>query len=419
MRKILKYQTPAFGLYPQQDPNQQWMNSIFKKQYDSLDKTFNNVQASMSAARTGAALNGIYIPSLNTQDNTKNLALSTGITPPSIGKGSLTTKPKANYGDITGYIHMGSQLVDPILKVAGAKEADNISGGEELFSGVAQSGIGYDPKLAAATGGISVAVQAGLQGLDWLNRYAGKTAKQQGTIGLDTGAYAFNLNNSAGKKQTLLGTWRGKVKNANRLTNYYDQLNLKAGQANYLNSQNQLASMNSMQDVASKNQQQLYGNQSLNILAAKKGAKINPAELRTLTKKAKRGIKIELPILEIETLEIEKFENGGKMNVIPEGALHARKHNIQGDLAESVTDKGIPVVTFEEGGEITQHAEIEVNEIIFNKETTLKLEDLFKQYNDAESQSDKNKIAIEAGRFLTYEILENTDDRTGLLNTIE
>ena len=31
----------------------------------------------------------------------------------------------------------------------------------------------------------------------------------------------------------------------------------------------------------------------------------------------------------------------------------------------------------------------------------------------------KNKIAIECGKFLVEEILENTDDRTGLLETID
>ena len=39
---------------------------------------------------------------------------------------------------------------------------------------------------------------------------------------------------------------------------------------------------------------------------------------------------------------IEAFQNGGTMNVIPEGALHARKHHMADD--EHITKKGIPVV---------------------------------------------------------------------------
>jgi len=41
-----------------------------------------------------------------------------------------------------------------------------------------------------------------------------------------------------------------------------------------------------------------------------------------------------------------------------------------------VTNKGIPVITMEDGGDITQHAEIECDEIIFNLELTKKLEDM-------------------------------------------
>jgi hypothetical protein len=45
----------------------------------------------------------------------------------------------------------------------------------------------------------------------------------------------------------------------------------------------------------------------------------------------------------------EKFEEGGKFNVIPEGALHARKHNIDID---GITKKGIPVVSEDENGKV-------------------------------------------------------------------
>ena len=88
------------------------------------------------------------------------------------------------------------------------------------------------------------------------------------------------------------------------------------------------------------------------------------------------------------------------------------------DIADSVTNKGIPVISYDDGGEITQHAEIEINEIIFTKEVTVKLEELFKKYNDSDSQKEKDAIAIECGKFLTEEIIDNTDDKTGLLNEV-
>lgn len=112
-----------------------------------------------------------------------------------------------------------------------------------------------------------------------------------------------------------------------------------------------------------------------------------------------------------------KFYNGGKteeskeeplsnqQNVIPEGALHARKHHMEN--TEGLTQKGIPVI--DNKGE--QQAEIELNEIIFNLEVTKKLEELYKDGSD--------EAAIEAGKLLVQEILFNTNDRTGLIKTLK
>jgi len=66
--------------------------------------------------------------------------------------------------------------------------------------------------------------------------------------------------------------------------------------------------------------------------------------------------------------EVPEFKEGGKMNVIPEGSLHARLHHMEN--ADGLTKKGIPVVSIAEGGELEQQAEIELNEIIFNLEVT-------------------------------------------------
>ena len=98
------------------------------------------------------------------------------------------------------------------------------------------------------------------------------------------------------------------------------------------------------------------------------------------------------------------------MNVIPDGALHARLHNIDdSSLNGNITKKGIPVI-HRDGDKIDQLAEIEKNELILTKEVTDKLEDLRKK-NTPES-------AIEAGKLLVQEILYNTKDNTGLLNSI-
>lgn len=101
---------------------------------------------------------------------------------------------------------------------------------------------------------------------------------------------------------------------------------------------------------------------------------------------------------------LSKFKKGGKFNIIPEGALHARKHNMD---VENITQKGIPVVSESADGEIVQQAEIERQEIIFRLEVTKKLEELAKDGSD--------EAAIEAGKLLVQEILYNTIDNTNTL----
>lgn len=110
----------------------------------------------------------------------------------------------------------------------------------------------------------------------------------------------------------------------------------------------------------------------------------------------------------------QAFRQGGQMNLIPEGALHARKNNMK--LAESgdVTHKGIPVVD----NQGQQQAEIECNEIILNLTTTQKVEKFYKEYKEEESQSKKDEIAIECGKMLAKSIIEDTDDKTDLIQEV-
>ena len=100
-----------------------------------------------------------------------------------------------------------------------------------------------------------------------------------------------------------------------------------------------------------------------------------------------------------------EFKEGGSFNVIPEGALHARLHHMEND--QNITKKGIPVVSTDENGEIEQHAEIEKEEIILRLSLTKRLEELAKENTD--------EAAIEAGKILVEEILNNTIDNTNTL----
>ena len=106
------------------------------------------------------------------------------------------------------------------------------------------------------------------------------------------------------------------------------------------------------------------------------------------------------------------IEETTQKNVIPEGALHKNKHHME--HAEGLTKKGIPVI--DEDGE--QQAEIEHSEIIFTLEVTKKLEeyyDIF--YSENSSNKEKEQAALDAGKLLVYQILENTEDRTGLIES--
>ncbi len=142
----------------------------------------------------------------------------------------------------------------------------------------------------------------------------------------------------------------------------------------------------------------------------------------------------ELPVFKeggnidiVEELEwIPEFKNGGKTedsdtpeieetnqkNVIPEGALHKNKHHME--HAEGLTKKGIPVID----DDWEQQAEIEHSEIIFTLEVTKKLEEYYEIfYSEESSTKEKEQAAIDAGKLLVFQILENTEDRTGLIES--
>lgn len=297
----------------------------------------------------------------------------------------------------------------------------------------------------------------------WANDWFGKTTQQFSAnndtlekVGED---YADSVNtiedavSKAGKKYGLFSS--GARKRANKLIDTArTQQNIMTDISNTY--QDQLANKSYLaytrygQDINGGIQQQY-------LRAAKHGAILQRINLRKHRKGGQLKDKIDIevkqeqwqPIINLEypevsklkeggqleepqewtpiiSLDIQKLEEGGKTdkpkqepekveetnqkNVIPEGALHAHKHHMEN--AEDLTKKGIPVV--DNKGE--QQAEIERNEIIFSLEVTKQLEDLHKRYQGyTNTQKEKDELAIEAGKLLVYEILHNTEDRTGLI----
>ena len=191
------------------------------------------------------------------------------------------------------------------------------------------------------------------------------------------------------------------------------------------------AALNYGNQMNVKNQYSLAGGYNPDSLLAKNGAKLKTIKNKVhneLTKSYQKKIVAEekvSPVISQKPVTIKqgfsilkneskKLEDGGTIpNLIPSGALHARLNHYEGELGDAVTSKGIPVVTMDEGGELLQHAEIERNELIFNKDVTSKLEEMHKKLKDGDES-----VLIEAGKLLVHEILENTTDNTGLLNEI-
>lgn len=156
------------------------------------------------------------------------------------------------------------------------------------------------------------------------------------------------------------------------------------------------------------------GYQQNTVKAGKSGLKMDRDFAKRVVKLSKgKKSKVQKIQEEVRAEEVAGFKNGGAVNVIPDGALHAHKHHLENvdEKFEEVTTKGIPVITEEKGGDIKQHAEVEREEIIFNLDVTKQLEKLMQDGSD--------EAAIEAGKLLVHEILENTVDNTGLLKTVK
>lgn len=154
------------------------------------------------------------------------------------------------------------------------------------------------------------------------------------------------------------------------------------------------------------------GYQQGGVRVGKSGLKMDRDFAKRVVKLSKgKKSKVQKIQEEVRAEEVAGFKNGGAVNVIPDGALHKNRHHLEDvdEKFEEVTTKGIPVIT--EGDGITQHAEVEREEIIFNLDVTKQLEKLMEDGSD--------EAAIEAGKLLVHEILENTVDNTGLINKVE
>lgn len=261
---------------------------------------------------------------------------------------------------------------------------------------------------AAKRAGISgkAATQGFINSLPGVSMLGGRTAKSYKSAEIDqmTNAYGGSVADinaaQALSGKRMLGTGKANkfIREQNRVNNLITDISLES----------KLRKSNSAGDTYLSQNQNKYTGYTPQLLLSKKGMKFPELDVA-------RSIINSWAVRSTE--EPQKFQLGGKMNLIPEGALHARKHNlgkVNPELEGQITSKGIPVVAQGEGG-VIQQAEIEKEEVIFRKEFTDKLESLYKQYQEDSSDD----IAIEAGKLICYELLKNTDDRSGLIKSIE
>ena len=288
--------------------------------------------------------------------------LSDGLTALGVGTDQMTTADKILYSKFLKLTPLG------LVNAIGAKKADTITKDNEAFE---QVGSSY--------GGTQSTVDDALT----------KSGKKYGLL-------------SGGARNRANRQIHNAQMQQSKMSNIADE-----AQMAFTASNNPLLGLGT--------QLQLNGGYQQNtVKAGKSGLKMDRDFAKRVVKLSKgKKSKVQKIQEEVRAEEVDGFKNGGSVNVIPDGALHAHKHHLENvdEKFEEVTTKGIPVITEEKGGDIKQHAEVEREEIIFNLEVTKQLEKLMQDGSD--------EAAIEAGKLLVYEILENTVDNTGLLNTVE
>ena len=345
--------------------------------------------------------------------------------------GSLLPQ-KSEYAGEKGNITAGMDkaydtISDAVSVIPGLGTAASaiMKGGALLGKGVNALGGGTDG--VTTTDAILGSSFLNLTPMGLINGFGGKKAhkitsdmKQRQAFETVGGSYSGSVLNYAnaskysGKKYGAFS--RHARKKANRKI---DEANRQVSVMKNISQEAQLDSMlgNGMQDINNmKYQMNLQGGYNPYTSIGRRGLRLPTKKELDRSRRISSNIKNKFFIpndfsytyqlgdqIEVPEEQVKAFKNGGQMSIIPEGALHARKNNMN---VENITKKGIPVVD----NEGTQQAEIERNEIIFSKEATTKLEELM---NDGSDQA-----AIEAGKLLVKEITTNLDDKTGLTKEV-
>lgn len=151
-------------------------------------------------------------------------------------------------------------------------------------------------------------------------------------------------------------------------------------------------------DLAQQNMNRYAGTNYMDMRMGRKGMKIQSLEeIRELLKNRV-----------VEELDVQKFAEGG--SILPVGQRHKTLHHMDelGEQFEDLTRKGIPVVTVDESGGLTQIAEIECMEWTISKSLTDAIEALWKDGSE--------EAMIECGKLVCEHLLRQTKDEGGILD---
>lgn len=331
---------------------------------------------------------------------------------------------------------VAGDMISGLGSTIGNKYGEDFSDEQKASQSAIRKGLamipGYGQLIAAATGAVDAIGTATGLNLSNLN----KDSAQRAGVG---GAATFNNMMNMLPGNSMLWGWMGSRTNNYRVSDEAQEMqsgyagtlgDMRAGQdlANkrllfgqpktndYIEEQRRndrvlrdINETNTMrkqsdyyQDLNHQNINRYAGQNYLGVTVGRTGMKLMSIEETRKILAMKQQIQ-----------ETQKLQNGGVVgidtNVLPEGALHARKNNLSElnpDL-EDATKKGIPVMAAE-GGEVgEQVAEIEHSEIIFRLEVTKHLEELRKDGSE--------EAMVEAGKLIAEELIENTQDNVGMI----
>lgn len=268
-----------------------------------------------------------------------------------------------------------------------------------------------------------------LKGLQFANTALGSNTEN---FSGNTGLSGYEDYSSVGKQYDLTASGAANREKKRIQTNKKLFTTAKTNADTLLTSQQARVQATGNQGMTNANL--LNNNFKSSVLTAKKGVSLqdirNYINVKNIKKESPQIANFNSQLEKNDKLEIEKFQNGG--SVIPSGALHKNKHNLEtinDSLQGEITKKGIPVISYAEkgdvleyskdgktpqkiadGGEIIQHAEIEKDEIILNLSLTKKLIELMNKNTE--------EATIQAGKILSIELMENTTDNSGILEKI-